>query len=372
VSNPDLQWELTAQTDIGLDLSFLDNRFTVNADWYQRKSDKLLVTISLPASIGISATGAQPTKIVNAANAQNTGFELALGYRDRIGKNASFNISVNGSVNKNKVNSLGEAFQAPIRQGAFDQSVPATTYTAAGSAIGAFYGYRLSHVARDAAEITALNAAAAAKTGNAAIKYQDNLLPGDFVYKDLNGDGTVTALDQEILGNPIPKFVYGLNAGVNARNFDLNLVVSGISGVKLLNGVKLNTQMMSTAHNASTAILDRWRAPGDVAALPRIGQSTTGNGNLRPSDWWIEDGSYLRMRNITLGYTIPSQRLASIINGSFKTIRLYVAAQNLFTITNYTGYDPEVGGSNFVFARGIDVGQVPQSRTFLAGLQLGF
>lgn len=370
LSNPDLKWEQTNQTDIGIDLAFLDNRLSIEADWYDRKSTGLLVTALLPASIGVSPTGTQPRKTVNAADARNTGFELTIGYKDKIGSNFRYNVSVNGSINHNEVLSLGDQFSAPIQAGAFTP-VPATTYTAAGSAIGSFYGYRMDHVAKDAAEIDALNQQAVKKTGKADAKYQDGLLPGDFIYKDIDGDGMVTVKDQEILGNAIPKFVYGINAGASYKNFDLNLVLSGISGSKLLNGMKLNTSFMSTGHNASTDILDRWRKPGDVAALPRIGQNVTGNRNLRPSDWWLEDGSYLRLRNITIGYTAPASFLNNTTKGTIKSLRLYIAAQNLITFTNYTGYDPEVAG-DYLFARGIDLGQVPQARTFLAGIQLGF
>jgi TonB-linked SusC/RagA family outer membrane protein len=370
LSNPDLRWEQTNQADIGIDLAFLKNRLTIEADWYDRKSTGLLVTTLLPASIGVSPTGTQPKKTVNAANARNRGFELAIGYKDKINDNLSFNVSVNGSINHNEVLSLGDQFSAPIQAGAF-MPVPATTYTAAGSAIGSFYGYRVDHVAKDAAEIDALNQAAAKKTGNPNAKYQDGLLPGDFIYKDIDGDGVVTAKDQQILGSAIPKYVYGINAGITYKNFDLNLVLSGVAGNKLLNGLKLNTDFMSTGHNAGTDILDRWRKPGDVAALPRIGQNVTGNGNLRPSDWWLEDGSYLRLRNITIGYNAPVAMLNTITRNTLKSLRIYVAAQNLFTITKYTGYDPEVAG-DYLFARGIDLGQVPQPRTFLAGIQLGF
>jgi TonB-linked SusC/RagA family outer membrane protein len=370
LSNPDLKWEQTNQTDIGIDLAFFNNRLSIEADWYDRKSTGLLVTTLLPASIGVSLTGTQPRKTVNAADARNKGFELTIGYKDKINSNLSFNVSVNGSVNHNEVLSLGDQFSAPIQAGAFTP-VPATTYTAAGNAIGSFYGYRLDHVARDADEITVLNQEAAKKTGKPDAKYQDGLLPGDFIYKDINGDGVVTAKDQEILGNAIPKYIYGINAGITYKNFDLNLVLSGISGLKLLNGLKLNTSFMSTGHNAGTDILDRWRKPGDVAALPRIGQNVTGNGNLRPSDWWLEDGSYLRLRNITIGYNAPVPMLSDVTKGAVKSLRIYIAAQNLVTITRYTGYDPEVAG-DYLFARGIDQGQVPQPRTFLAGIQLGF
>lgn len=370
LSNPDLKWEQTTQTDIGLDLAFLNNRLTIEADWYDRKSSGLLVTTLLPASIGVSPTGTQPKKTVNAADARNKGFELTIGYHDKINNNLSFNVSVNGSVNHNEVLSLGDQFSAPIQAGAFTP-VPTTTYTAAGYAIGSFYGYRMDHVARDADEITALNQQAAKKTGNPNARYQDGLLPGDFIYKDIDGDGVVTAKDQEILGNAIPKYIYGINAGITYKNFDLNVVLSGVSGSKLLNGLKLNTSFMSTGHNATTDILDRWRKPGDVAALPRIGQNVTGNGNLRPSDWWLEDGSYLRLRNITVGYNAPASMLSNVTKGTLKSLRVYIAAQNLLTITRYTGYDPEVAG-DYIFARGIDQGQVPQPRTFLAGIQLGF
>lgn len=370
LSNPNLKWEQTNQTDVGIHLAFLNNRLTVEADWYNRKSTGLLVTTLLPASIGVSPTGTQPRKTVNAADAQNKGFELTIGYKNKINNNFSYNVSVNGSVNSNKVLSLGDQFSAPIQAGAFTP-VPATTYTAAGNAIGSFYGYRQDHVARDAAEVAALDQEAAKKTGKPNAKYQDGLLPGDFIYKDIDGDGIVTAKDQEILGNAIPKYIYGINAGITYKNFDLNLVLSGISGLKLLNGLKLNTSIMATGHNASTDILNRWRQPGDVAALPRIGQNATGNGNLRPSDWWLEDGSYLRLRNITVGYNAPASMLNTVTKGTIKSLRIYVAAQNLFTFTNYTGYDPEIAG-DYLFARGIDQGQVPQPKTFLAGIQLGF
>lgn len=370
LNNPDLQWEQTQQKDIGLDLGFMNNKLTITADVYDRKSTGLLVTTFLPASVGVSTTGGQPSKTLNAADADNKGIELGIGYSDKIG-DVTFNIGVNGSINKNKVLSLGKQFSAPIQQGAFTP-VPATTYTAAGSAIGSFYGYLTDHVAKDAAEIAALDQIAKQKTGKADAVYQANLLPGDFIYKDLDGDGMVTVKDQKLQGNPIPKYLYGINATVGYKGFDLTVVISGIAGLKLLDGLKLYTQSMSTGHNAGKELLNRWRQPGDVAALPRIGQNATGNGNLRPSDWWLEDGSYMRLRNVTLGYSLPTSLLNGFAQGSVKSARFYISAQNLITITGYKGYDPEISGSSFLFARGIDLGQTPQPRTFLAGIQLGF
>ena len=375
LSNPDIKWESTNQTDVGLDLSFLNNKLYMTLDWYNRKSSGLLVQVPVSGSTGASLSGGQPVQYANAATAQNKGFEVLVGYRGNITSDLSYNVSANFSYNKNKVLSLGSQFTAPIKDGAF-QNLSTFTYTAAGSPVGAFYGYKVDHVARDQAEIDALNAKAPGGV------YQSGLKPGDFIYKDLNGSGVVTDSDQVVLGSPIPKFIYGFNAGVNYGNFDLNLVVSGVAGLKLVNGLKFFTSTEATGHNTTTAMLNRWRNPGDVAALPRAGQNASASGNLRASDWWTEDGSYLRLRNITIGYSFPKDWVTRLGGGHvFTRIRLYLAAQNLFTITKYTGYDPELSTQSgldanthppYVFTRGIDDGSLPQPRTLLAGVQLGF
>lgn len=375
LDNPNLKWETTDQTNIGLDLSLLKKRLTFTFDWYNRKSSGLLVYVPIPTSTGIGLSdGGQSYKVINAADAQNKGVEFMLAYADRVGKDFTFNVSANIAFNKNKVLSLGSQFAAPITDGAFS-NLSTFTYTAAGTPIGAFYGYRVDHVAKDDAEITALNKAAATSTGNVDAVFQDGLLAGDFIFKDLNHDGVVDENDQEVLGSPIPKVVYGFNLGANYKNFDLNLVVSGISGVSLVNAMKFNTMTMATAHNVSTDILNYWQQPGDVASLPRLGQSVTASGNLRASDWWVENGSYLRVRNITLGYSIPANVLNPVLKGTFKSVRFYVAGQNLLTITKYSGYDPEVStmtDGSYTFTRGIDDGRIPLAKSFLVGLQLGF
>jgi TonB-linked SusC/RagA family outer membrane protein len=377
VANPDIQWEVTDQTDVGLDLSFLNNRLSLTADWYKRKSSKLLVSIPLPASVGADLTGANPVKIENAADAENTGFEFTLGYHDKISSDVSYSVSGNVAFNKNNVLSLGSQFTAPITGGTIQQ-LAVSTRTSAGYPIGSFYGYEVDHVAKDQAEIDALNQRAAKATGNPSAVYQTGLLPGDFIFKDLNGSGTVTDSDQAVLGNPIPKLIYGFNASINYKNFDLNLVFSGVAGLKLLNSVKFMTEIEATGHNATTAILNRWEKPGDVAALPRAGQDVTSNGNLRMSDWWLENGNYLRLRNITLGYTLPQSAINGLGGHVFSRIRVYIAAQNLLTVTKYSGYDPEVStqsnqtSGNYIFTRGIDDGQLPQPRTLLGGVQFTF
>ena len=376
ISNPFLRWEETDQTDAGIDLGFLNNRLTFTLDWYNRKSSGLLVKVPLPSSTGILGVArlGNPNVLTNAADAQNKGIELAVGYRSNSKGSFNYNINLNGSYNKNTTLSLSSGTQVPIKDGSVLQG-GTITITQQGSPIGSFFGYRVDHVARDKAEIDALNAAASAKTGVPNTIYQTGLVQGDFIYKDINGDGVLNSKDQEVLGNPIPKYMYGINIGASYKKFDFNLVASGLAGLKLINATKYYTEMAIEAHNATTAILNRWRKPGDVAALPRAGQNAS---NLRASDFYIENGSYTRLRNLTIGYTFSKSTLQSFSGKVFNNIRIYVAAQNLFTITDYSGYDPEIStqssgdGDSFIFRRGIDNGQLPQPRTFLAGIQLQF
>lgn len=371
LSNPNLKWELTDQIDLGLDLGLFDSRINVTMDWYKRKSSGLLVRVPIPTSNGVGGVAGVTSSIVtNAADAENTGVEFTVGYNSLPKKDFSYNVSVNGAFNKNNVLSLGDQFQAPIRDGAFNQLNP-LTYTAKGSPIGSFYGYSVDHVAKDQAEIDALNA----KAPNGV--YQDGIKPGDYIFKDINGDHQVTDSDQKVLGNPMPKFLYGINGSVRYKKFDLNIVISGVSGLKIANTTKFFTENASTGGNSTTAYLNRWRKPGDVAEFPRAGQSITAGGNLRPSDFFLEDGAYTRLRNVTIGYTIPNQSISRLTNNVINNLRFYIAAENLLTITKYQGYDPEVsslnsdGGEGFIFSRGMDNFQLPQPRVFMAGIQIG-
>ncbi|MGZ3765757.1 MAG: SusC/RagA family TonB-linked outer membrane protein, partial [Mucilaginibacter sp.] len=342
VGNPLLHWESTDQTDAGIDLAFFNNALTFTADYYNRKSSGLLVQIPLPGSIGIGINTGNINETVNAADAQNKGFEFQLGYHAVVSNDFSYNISVNGAFNNNKTISMGTQSPTPIIEG----TGVVETMTRPGTPIGAYYGYKVDHVARDQAEIDALNAKAQQKTGNPSAVYQSGLLPGDFIYKDLNGDGTVDSKDQQFLGSPIPKFTYGINLGATYHNFDLNVVFSGVQGVQIGNSLKFTTEFAATGHNATTAILNRWEKPGDNAPLPRAGQNDNGSGNLRPSDFFIDNGAYLRARNITLGYTFPKATLHSFAGNVLSKLRIYIAAENLFTITGYKGYDPELSTVN--------------------------
>lgn len=372
IANKNLKWEETIQTNAGFDMSLFGESLGISFDWYNRQNKDLLVYVPIPYSVGAGPTAGNPTLASNAASAKNTGFEVALNYRHITRGGFSYSVGVNGGYNKNEVLSLGNEFTAPIRDGSFNQN-SAVTYTAKGFPIGSFYGRVVDHVAIDQADVDKYNEMASKATNGTVTKYQSNLKPGDFIYKDLNGNGYLDDGDMQVLGNPIPKFVYGGNINLAYKNFDFNLAAAGVSGLKLykeLNYVLLGT---SALHNVSTDYLNRWRKEGDIAKYPRAGQNQS--DNLQPSDFYIEDGSYMRIRMITLGYTFPQTILNGFSKGVVSSLRLYVTGENLFTFTKYTGFDPEVSqpaGSSFIFARGIDRGLLPQPKSILFGLQVGF
>jgi TonB-linked SusC/RagA family outer membrane protein len=371
-----LVWETTDQTDIGLELGFLENRLTMSFDWYKKYSKNLLTQVLFPNS-GWTGNNEQAQMYYNAGDVTNSGLEAMISYSGTIGKNIAFNASVNGSYNKNRVEKIR------LGEGLADQIIKAGSYwpteyaplgttnlTQVGDPIASFYGYEVEGVISTSEELAALNA----KSPN-GVYYDGTTKPGDFKFRDVNGDGFISEQDKVMLGSSIPKFIYGVNLGMNYAGFDMNMVWSGTSGVKLFRSSKIFlSALQSSMHNASTDLLDRWQKEGDISANPRPGQN--GNLNLVPSSWFVENGDYLRLRNFTIGYTVPLKS-SPLLNKTFSNIRAYVAAQNLFTFTKYKGYDPEVGNPDGnptdILNRGIDAGvALPQPRTFLFGVQIGF
>lgn len=372
-ATPNLKWETTKTTDVGLDASFLNNSLTLSLGYYYRDNQDLLVSVPLALSTGYGGvSGASSKQLINAASAYNRGFEITLGYNGRAG-DLNYGITVNGAYNKNQVTSLGTQGAVPIQDGPF-YSVPFMTLTDVGHPIGAFYGYVYDHVARDQADIDSYNAQARKITGDPNAEYESGLLPGDRIFKDINGDGVITEADQNFIGSPIPKWNYGLNINLSYRNFDFMAALQGVAGVNIINAMDYYLTGMALPFNGKTDVLNRWKNPGDVTDIARAGQhpGVAGTGNLRPSSWYVENGAYARLRNVTLGYTIPEGRLKQWTNSTVSAFRIYFTAQNLFTITKYSGYDPEVGSGDLIFSRGIDQGAVPQPRTLLVGLQVGF
>lgn len=370
-STPNLKWEATTTMDFGVDASFLQGQLNVSAGYYNRKNDDLLVNVPLALSTGYGGvSGASSSQLINAASAFNKGYELSVGYNGRAG-DLTYGINLNGAYNKNEVTSLGTQGAVPIISGSF-YSVPSMTRTEVGQPIGSFYGYVYDHVAIDAADIKRYDDIAKQKTNNPGAVYQSGLLPGDRIFKDVNGDGIVDNSDQTFLGSPVPKWNYGFNLNFAYKSFDLMASLQGVAGVDIINGMKYYLEGVALPFNTKTTVLDRWQKPGDVTDIARAGQNYGTAANLRASSWYVENGGFARIRNVTLGYTVPEGKIKPLTSNILSNLRIYFTGQNLFTFTDYTGYDPEVSGGNFIFGRGIDTGAIPQPRTLMLGLQVGF
>ncbi|MEO6844675.1 MAG: TonB-dependent receptor [Ginsengibacter sp.] len=370
-STPNLKWETTTTFDIGVDASFWGNKISLSAGYYKRNNKDLLVSVPLPPSAGYGGVdGASSSQLINAASAINKGFELTLSYSGKAG-NLIYNINLNGTYNKNEVTSLGTQGAVPIMDGGFFD-VTYMSRTDMGHPIGSFYGFVYDHVAIDQADVEKYNEIAKNKTGDVNAIYQEGLLPGDRIFKDVNGDGQITQADRTFLGSPIPKWMYGFNINLGFKQFDFMASLQGIAGVQIINGMKFYLEGFFLPFNAKTDVLNRWQKPGDITDIARVGQNPGTSANLRPSSWYVENGAYARIRNVTFGYTIPQSSLKHLSANVISNIRLYLTAQNLFTFTKYSGYDPEIGSGDFIFSRGIDMGGIPQARTFMVGVQVGF
>ncbi|MFD2572298.1 SusC/RagA family TonB-linked outer membrane protein [Spirosoma soli] len=356
LGNTDLSWEVTKMSNIGLDLGLLNNSITLSAEVYQRNTDGLILNQPIAPSIGYSQS-----PVVNVGSMRNNGVEFQLGYNKTKGA-LRFNASGNMSFIQNKVLSLGPTI-SPLLNGAnADYGNSDITRTEAGQSIQYFYGWKVAGIFQNADEIK-------------AAPTQDNAKPGDLRFVDVDNNGVINANDRVNLGSFLPKFTYGLNLSANYQGFDLSLFFQGVQGNKIYNGVKVLEQGMLRLFNAGTDVLRAWTPTNTNTDVPRAVDGDP-NGNSRTSDRFIEDGSYLRLKNFSLGYSIPAAALQSFSRGTLSRARVYVSSTNLLTFTKYTGYDPEVGtrtsNTNPTLTNGIDYGQFPQARTFLVGLQLGF
>ncbi len=352
--NPDLRWELSKQTNIGLDASFLNGKIQFTADYFIKKTENMILAAPIPGSTGVSEA-----PLVNAGDVLNRGIELSLGYQKAEGV-FHYSVNANGTFIKNKVTSLG--IGVPIEGRFPDADGAVVTVTEKGYAIGSFIGYVTDGIFQTQEEID-------------KHATQPGATPGDIRFKDLNNDGVINGKDETILGNPIPEFSYGLSLNADYKGFDISIFGQGIEGVHIYNGVRYWTEGMAEVYNHDVSVLKRWTAPGTSNTMPRaiLGDP---NFNRRPSDRFLEDGSYLRLKNISLGYTFPSRALNSFGKGVISNIRIYITGQNLLTFTKYSGYDPEIGtGYNQgdgVANQGVDYGIQPQAKTILAGINITF
>jgi TonB-linked SusC/RagA family outer membrane protein len=388
--NPDLKWETSKMTDIGLDIAFLDGALTLTADYYKKESKDFLLNIPVPTQTGFT------TAAKNVGSIRNSGIEVAIDYR-KSRKDFSYGVNLNLTTVNNKLLSLtgdlttlsglqlssdGEGLGFPANSSWRQYSL-----TRIGGPVGEFYGYRSAGIFQTQAEIDALNAAAVARYG-AGAAYQPGAVPGDRKFVDVNGDAQVNGDDRVSLGSPIPKLFGGLNLDATYKAFDINVFFYGVSGNKILNYQKASLENFGGLQNISLEYyLNRW-TPGKPGnnRYTRV-TNEDNNDNNRPSDVYTESGSYVRLRNVQIGYTLPSNLLGRL---SITRLRLFVSAQNLFTITKYTGLDPEiglpqqydgatrygpVGGGDLprsVGSSGVDVGTYPLSKVYTFGLNVTF
>jgi TonB-linked SusC/RagA family outer membrane protein len=353
LGNTDLKWEKTAMTNIGIDLGLFENKITLAAEYYIRRTNDLILGQPIPNSLGYSVS---PT--VNVGSMENRGLEFVLGYNNKFG-DLTFNANANISFINNKVLSLATESASLFSGGNADFGGFDITRTTAGEPIQHFFGWRTAGIFQSQAEID-------------AAPRQANARPGDIRFADLNGDRVIDAADREKLGSFLPKFTYGANFSLNYKGFDFTMFLQGVSGNQIYNGTKVIGQGMLRLFNSQTDVLRAWTSSNTNTDVPRAVNGDP-NQNSRTSDRFLENGSYMRIKNLVLGYSLPSSLLDSFAKGTVKTARVYFSAQNLLTITKYTGYDPEVGSRfNNNLNNGIDYGQFPQARTIMIGVQLGF
>ena len=305
---------------------------------------------------------------------ENNGFEVQLGYNDREGE-LKWNASANLSFVTNEVTELAEGVKNIEAGGDGDFGADNITNTAVGQPIQAFYGWEVEGIFQSIAEVNESAAQVNPKPGDPydATKHTS---PGDLKFKDTNKDGVINNDDRQFLGSFIPKTTYALTLGANYKNFDLSIFFQGVQGNKIYNATRVITEGMVRFFNAGTQVLNAWTPTNTNTNIPRA-VSSDPNRNARPSTRFLEDGSYLRLKNIMLGYNLPAASLQSLTKGVVKNFRIYVSAQNILTFTDYSGYDPEVGNrtpnaNNGSLTNGIDFAVYPQPKSYQLGIQVGF
>jgi TonB-linked SusC/RagA family outer membrane protein len=351
LANPDLKWEKTDQYNLGLDLSLLDRKINFVFDVYYKKTNDLLISVPVPLTSGYA------TVLQNIGGVENKGIEIGLTTENIKTENFSWNSNIVFSANRNKVVSIGNGvnqFFPVVPNGSLLQQQPVTVKV--GLPLGTFWGYRTNGIFQTQEEINT----------QPKINSLANTKVGDRKYVDTNGDGVITALDKGDLGSSQPKFVGSFSNTISYNDFDLNFSFQGSYGGKIFNALNQQLEISTLGTNAAATLEDRWTPTNPGNEVPRASSSPLGIVSER----YVEDASFLRLKLITLGYTLPksvSKKLGT------KSVKFYVSAENLITWTKYTGYDPEVSSyeQNNLYP-GIDFGSYPNSKTFISGLNVTF
>jgi hypothetical protein len=328
-----LKWESTAQTNFGIDLGILSNKLSFSVDYFKKETEDILLTLGLP---GVSVGNIQAT-YVNAGSVTNEGLEFALNFQNDDNE-FKYGFNANMATLKNEVTGLHSNVR--LLENTF-----ANTRTVVGQPINAYYGYQFEGIYQNAGEVSSHLFADAG-----------TIQPGDIRFKDLNGDGKIDANDRTFIGNPIPKITYGLAFNASYKRFDLSFLFQGVEDVDRYNDLKQILDYDGRPFNSTTAVLNSWNGEGTSNTIPRVTQND--NGGSRISSIFVEDASYLRLKNIELGYTFDTKAMAGISN-----LRIYVSGQNLLTWTDYSGLDPE--STNLK-----DQGTYPQAASVMFGARI--
>ena len=351
--NPNGKWESNTSTNIGIDASMLKGKIEVTLDLYDRTTSNMLTQVPYPRTAGTAGV-----PYVNIGEVNNKGLDFNITYKNKIG---DFRYSVSGlfGTYKNNVVKLNDNPNATIF--GFGTRLPAISVTKAGLPIASYFGYIVDGVIKDDAE-----AAAAPKFGSYT-------RAGVFKFRDVNGDGKITADDKTIIGNPHPDFTYGFNLNLGYKNWDLTVFAQGVQGNKIFNYLKYWTDFNTFQGNRSTDMLyNSWKKPGDDALLPRLNSQDGVSQQI--STYFVEDGSFMRIKNVQLTYNIPTKILSKI---RMSSAQIYIQGQNLLTLTKYKGLDPDInlrssGTDNQDIHMGIDEGAFPVARSYNVGVRLGF
>ena len=346
IGNNNLKWETTSQLDIGLEAGFFKDRLTAEFDYYDKETYGILVPLTIPAYFG---NGLGTTEIFNAAKVQNRGLELSLNWRDQVGK-LRYSFSVNGTTIANKVLSIGgvSGSDTILYGGYLANGIPVTA-SRVGLPIGAFYGYKTDGIFQTQAELNAYPHLSGAQVG-------------DLRFVDVNGDGKIDNRDRTYLGSPIPKFIFGCSINFEYEGVDLAIDIQGQTGNKIFNAKAI---VRPDQYNYESNVLGAWTGPGTSNSEPI---ASSGGNNYLPSDHFVQDGSFLRIRDLILGYTLP-QKITK--KAYIQKLRIYLKADNLLTWTKYTGYTPEIGSTD-VLSNGVDYGAYPTTSVYSIGINLNF
>lgn len=351
-ANPDIKWEETAMTNVGIDFMAFNNRLSLTADYYVKNTKDILLTVPIPIS-----SGGANDPIRNAGKIRNNGFEFNLGWMDQPNPDISYGINLIGSFNKNKVIAMGSE-SGSIKGGSTNQNIT-TSETKAGYPIGGYWLISTAGYFNSQEEVDAY-----AKDGK---KIQPAAEPGDIKFVDANNDGVINDDDRVFQGSPFPDFTFALNGNMRYKNFDLSIGLQGVLGNKIYNATRQTLEDVTKGSNFLASCLDYWTPENKNASHPRLTWDDPNRNTRAESDRYLENGSYLRLRSVQLGYTFPQ----TWFKGAIQHARVYINAENLFTITSYSGYSPDVNADNANY-RGFDNFIYPINRTFMLGLNVTF